>query len=230
MIMELPNHIGVIVDGNRRWAKAQGLPAMEGHRQGYRRVQQMARWLFKRQVAWVTFYLFSTENWQRHPTEVKYLFKLFENSIKTETSKLVKDGIRLLFVGDRLALPTPLPKLMAAAEQATKAGRKGNLVAAINYGGRQAIVEGVKQLARQGQDLRQLTAEQLKASLTSRELPDLDLVIRTSGEQRLSNFLLWESAYAELYFSPKYFPEFDEADLESVLDWYSRRQRRFGGD
>jgi len=228
--MALPNHVGVIVDGNRRWAKQRGLTSLEGHRQGYQKVHEAARWLFDQGVVWATFYLFSTENWRRAPEEVAYIFKLFEDTIKTDTANLVKDGIRCYFVGNRGELRPALQELMNQAEEQTKFGRKGNLVAAINYGGRAAIIDGVRQLARSGAALINLTEEQLKQSLSTKDLPDLDLVIRTSGEQRLSNFLLWEAAYAELYFSPNFFPDWQKEDLRLALDWYATRQRRFGAN
>lgn len=228
--MTKPNHVGIIVDGNRRWAKQQGLPSLEGHRHGYKRVQEVARWLFDQGVSWATFYLFSTENWRRSQTEVDYLFKLFEDSIKQEAKQLAADGIRLRFVGDRIVLKPTIQQLMLEAEEITKSGLHGNLVAAINYGGRPAIVEAIRSLAKSSTDLSSLTEEQFKTKLNTKDLPDLDLIIRTSGEQRLSNFLLWEAAYAELYFSPKFFPDFQKEDLDLALDWYDNRTRRFGGN
>lgn len=226
--MPLPNHVAVIVDGNRRWAKAKGLPSLEGHHQGYLRVKEVARWLFKRDVPWVSFYLFSRENWNRSKDEVSYLFKLLEHILTNDVVEFVREGVKLSFVGLRAELEPRLQELMAKAEAATVGGTKGNFVACINYGGQQEVVEGVQRLAEQGVDLKHLTAEQLKASLSTAELPPVDLMIRTSGEQRTSNFLLWELAYAELYFTPTLFPDFSEGDLDAALGWYQARQRRFG--
>ena len=221
-------HVGVIVDGNRRWAKARGLPTLEGHRAGYVRVKELARWLFARGVTYASFYLFSRENWKRSQSEVSYLMALLEQGLKKDTAEFVRDSIRLRFAGLRAGLSTSLQELMIKAEQATVAGNKGTVVACINYGGQQEIVEAVQQLAKSGSDLSGLTLDQLKAALTTAELPPADLIIRTSGEQRLSNFLLWESAYSELYFTPQLFPDFTETDLDQALSWFNDRQRRFG--
>ena len=226
--MSLPSHVAIIVDGNRRWAKANSLPSLEGHRQGYQRVKEVARWLFSRGVGWASFYLFSRENWSRSKDEVSYLFKLLEQILTTDIAQFVEEGIRLYFVGNRSQLEPRLQVLMTQAEAVTAQGTKGNFVACINYGGQQEIVEGVQRLAQQGSDLTKLTAEQLKLSLSTAALPPVDLMIRTSGEQRLSNFLLWELAYAELYFTPTLFPDFSETDLDQALTWYAARARRFG--
>ncbi len=226
--MPLPNHVAVIVDGNRRWAKAQGLPTLEGHRAGYTRVKELARWLFKRGVGWASFYLFSRENWSRSAEEVAYLFNLLDEGLERDIDDFVRDGIRLHFAGSRSELKPRTQELMRGAEAATAGGTKGNIVACVNYGGQQEIVEGVRRLAEAGADLKNVTAEQLKASLSTATVPPVDLMIRSSGEQRTSNFLLWELAYAELYFTPRLFPDFSEADLAEVLAWYQKRNRRFG--
>lgn len=226
--MSPPTHVGIIVDGNRRWARARGLPTFEGHRHGYRRVQEVGRWLIERGVTWATFYLFSTENWKRSEEEVGYLMRLIEGALETDIEGFVRDGIRLRFVGSRARLSPRLQELMARAERETSPGARGNIVAAINYGGQQDIVEGIQKLARGGEDLSGVTADQLKAALSTATLPPADLIIRTSGEQRLSNFLLWESAYAELYFTPTHFPDFDATELDRALAWYAGRDRRLG--
>lgn len=226
--MSVPTHVGIIVDGNRRWARARRLPTLEGHRHGYRRVQEVGRWLIDRGVAWATFYLFSTENWKRSEEEVGYLMRLLEGGLEEDVEGFVRDGIRLRFVGSRPRLSARLQELMAHAERATSPGARGTIVAAINYGGQQDIVEGVQALARAGTDLSVLTADQLKFALSTATLPPADLIIRTSGEQRLSNFLLWEAAYAELYFTPTYFPDVDAATLDHALAWYADRDRRLG--
>ncbi|MBI4434272.1 di-trans,poly-cis-decaprenylcistransferase [Candidatus Uhrbacteria bacterium] len=226
--MAQPTHVGIIVDGNRRWARQHNLPTLEGHRRGYARVKEVGRWLIDRGVPWATFYLFSTENWNRAHEEVGYLMRLLEEGLERDVEGFVRDGIRLRFVGSRTRLSPRLQELMARAEEVTSAGARGSMVAAINYGGQQDIVEGVQALARTGVDCSTLTAEQLKSSLSTATLPPADLIIRTSGEQRLSNFLLWESAYAELYFAPMHFPDFSESDLDTALEWYASRERRHG--
>lgn len=224
----IPTHVGVIVDGNRRWARARGLPTLEGHRSGYTRVKELARWMFSRGIKYASFYLFSRENWSRAKDEVSYLMALLEEGLKKDTADFVRDSIKLCFAGSKIGLPSSLQDLMIKSEQMTTAGNKGTIVACINYGGQQEIVEAVQRLAVAGKNLSSLTVEQLQAALTTSILPPADLIIRTSGEQRLSNFLTWESAYAELYFSPKFFPDFTEGDLEEALGWFAERQRRFG--
>lgn len=221
-------HVGLIVDGNRRWARARGLPTLEGHRAGYARVKEVAHWLFNKGVKHASFYLFSRENWQRSQEEVSYLMKLLEQGLINDVAEFVKDSIVLRFAGSRDGLPESLRAQMAKAEQATAEGKRGIICACINYGGQQEIVEAVQKLASSDNDLTKLTVEQLQANLSSGFLPPADLIIRTSGEQRLSNFLLWESAYAELYFSPTLFPDFTEVEVDKALAWYNERQRRFG--
>lgn len=221
-------HIAVIVDGNRRWAKNHNLPSLEGHKAGYARVKELARWIFKRGIPWASFYLFSRENWSRAKEEVAYLFDLLDDGLKNDISDFVKDGIRLQIAGSRKELRQSTQDLITQAEKATLGGTKGTIVACINYGGQQEIVEGVQKLAQAGADLTTLTLDQLKGSLSTANVPPVDLMIRTSGEQRISNFLLWEIAYAELYFTPVFFPDFSEKDLDEALDWYKQRERRFG--
>ena len=226
--MSVPQHVGVIVDGNRRWAKAKGLPTLEGHEAGYRRVKELARWLFSRGVKLASFYLFSRENWHRSKEGVAYLMRLLEQGLARDVKEFKRDAIRLLFAGGREQLPPRLRQLMQQATEETKQGTAGTVCACINYGGQQEIVEAVQRLAASGRELSELSADELKGAMTTAELPPCDLIIRTSGEQRLSNFLLWESAYAELYFTPTFFPDFNEVELDKALAWFSDRQRRFG--
>ena len=226
--MSVPQHVGVIVDGNRRWAKAKGLPTLEGHEAGYRRVKELARWLFSRGVKLASFYLFSRENWHRSKEGVAYLMRLLEQGLARDVKEFKRDAIRLLFAGGREQLPPRLRELMRQATEETKQGTAGTVCACINYGGQQEIVEAVQRLAASGRELSELSADELKGAMTTAELPPCDLIIRTSGEQRLSNFLLWESAYAELYFTPTLFPDFNEVELDKALAWFSDRQRRFG--
>jgi len=226
--MSVPQHVGVIVDGNRRWAKAKGLPTLEGHEAGYRRVKELARWLFSRGVKLASFYLFSRENWHRSKEGVAYLMRLLEQGLARDVKEFKRDAIRLLFAGGREQLPPRLRQLMRQVTEETKQGTAGTVCACINYGGQQEIVEAVQRLAASGRELSELSADELKGAMTTAELPPCDLIIRTSGEQRLSNFLLWESAYAELYFTPTFFPDFNEVELDKALAWFSDRQRRFG--
>lgn len=226
--MGTPHHVGVIVDGNRRWAKQRGLSTLEGHRAGYARVKALARWIFARGIPWASFYLFSRENWHRAHEEVAYLFNLLEQGLERDVQDFIRDGIRLQFAGRSSDLRQRTQELMRAAAAKTASGTRGTMVACINYGGQQEIVEAVQQLAASGGNLTQLTAEELKGAMTTRTVPPLDLIIRTSGEQRLSNFLLWEAAYAELYFTSTLFPDFSEDNLNQALAWYASRHRRFG--
>ncbi len=221
-------HIAIIVDGNRRWAKSRGLSTLEGHKAGYARVKELARWIFNKSISYASFYLFSRENWSRSKEEVAYLFDLLDEGLKKDVKDFVRDSIKLQFAGSRKELRKSTQDLMREAEQQTKQGVKGTMVACINYGGQQDIVEGVQRLAEAGTGLTKLTLDQLKDSLSTKDVPPVDLMIRTSGEQRISNFLLWEIAYAELYFTPVLFPDFSEQDLDKALVWYQTRQRRFG--
>jgi len=221
-------HIAIIVDGNRRWAKVNGLLSLGGHKAGYARVKELARWIFKRGIPYASFYLFSRENWSRSKEEVAYLFDLLDDGLKNDIADFIKDGIKLQFAGGRKELRPSTRDLMARAEAKTAGGTKGTIVACINYGGQQEIVEAVRAIAGRGEDLTKLTLDGLKNSLSTASVPPVDLLIRTSGEQRISNFLLWEIAYAELYFTPTFFPDFSATDLEAALDWYKHRDRRFG--
>lgn len=224
----LPTHVGIIVDGNRRWAKAQGLPTFAGHQRGYQNVRTMVRHLLSRGVSYVTCYLFSRENWKRSSEEVAYLMQLLTDVLRNEVASFIKDSIRLAFIGNRSAFSPELQLLMEQAEARTAAGTAGTFVAALNYGGQQDILEAVQKLATSGANLASLTAEELKQAMSTAHLPPCDLIIRTSGEQRLSNFLLWEGAYAELYFSSSMFPEFTTAEIDKILHWFASRERRFG--
>jgi len=222
-------HIAIIVDGNRRWAKQRSLSTLEGHKAGYARVKELARWIFKQGVPYASFYLFSRENWSRSKEEVAYLFDLLDDGLRKDIADFVKDGIKLRFAGGREQLRQSTRDLMAEAESQTAGGANGTIVACINYGGQQEIVEAVQALAFKGSDLTKLTPDALKNSLTTAGLPAVDLMIRTSGEQRISNFLLWDIAYAELYFTPKFWPDFRTTDLDEALVDFTNRKRRFGG-
>ena len=226
--LNIPTHVGIIVDGNRRWAKAQGLPTLAGHQRGYQNVRIIVKHLLGRGVSYVTCYLFSRENWKRSSEEVAYLMQLLTDVLRNEVASFIEDSIRLTFIGNRSAFSPELQLLMEQAEARTAAGTAGTFVAALNYGGQQDILEAVQKLAKSGANLTSVTAEELKQALSTAHLPPCDLIIRTSGEQRLSNFLLWEGVYAELYFSPVMFPDFSEAQADEALGWYAGRSRRFG--
>ncbi len=224
---EVPNHLGVILDGNRRWAKAHKVPLLEGHRQGYLTLKEITKAAFNRGVSVVSAYVFSTENWNRTPKEVKYLMNLALQVMTEEIDELHREGIKIVWVGTAERLSNKLQKAIRAAVELTKNNSRGTLALCFNYGGHQEIVDAANTLLRQG-TAQELTEATFAQALYAPEIPPIDLLIRTSGEQRLSGYMLWRAAYAELYFSDKYWPDFSEADLDAALQDYAGRQRRFG--
>ncbi|HSX41499.1 MAG TPA: polyprenyl diphosphate synthase [Candidatus Saccharimonadales bacterium] len=223
----VPNHLGVILDGNRRWAKAHKVPLLEGHRQGYLTLKEITKAAFNRGVSVVSAYVFSTENWNRTPKEVKYLMNLALQVMTEEIDELHREGIKIVWVGTAERLSNKLQKAIRAAVELTKNNSRGTLALCFNYGGHQEIIDAANTLQRHGAT-QKLTEAAFAQALYAPEIPPIDLLIRTSGEQRLSGFMLWRAAYAELYFSDKYWPDFSEADLDAALQDYAGRQRRFG--
>lgn len=221
-------HLAIILDGNRRWASAQGLPALEGHRRGYDAVKRLADWCLARQLAVVTVWAFSTENWQRTQEEVGYLMDLLEMALTNDVDEYHKKGIRIRVLGRREGLRPSIVKGIARAEEMTKNNTQMTLVIGLNYGGRPEIVDAVKALLAAGVRSDEVTEEKLTSYMYWPDMPEPDFIIRTSGERRLSGFLLWEAPYAELYWSQKHWPEFTELDLDAALADYANRQRRFG--
>lgn len=224
----MPRHLGIILDGNRRWAKAHDLPVIEGHRQGFVTAKQLGLALFDQGIEYVSAYVFSSENWKRSKDEVSQLMKLFLWVAKHEIKELHKDNIRLRIIGSKLRLGKALLKALHEAEELTKDNSRGTLLLCLDYGGQQEIVEAVKAIAAQGVAPEEITAELISQHLYAPDVPPCDLIIRTSGEQRLSNFMLWRAAYSELMFTETLWPDMTEAELRSMLDEYARRQRRFG--
>src|SRR5487761_1118691 len=225
----LPRHIGIIMDGNGRWAKQRGLRRGAGHRAGIQAIRRVMGAADEAGVHCLTLYAFSTENWSRPRQEVATLMRLFEQTLQAEVDELHRNGVRIRVIGRREQLSTRLQKLVEEAERRTAQNQTGMLNVAINYGGRAEIVDGVRQLAAAGADLSQLEEAELGGALYTAGLPDPDLIIRTAGEMRTSNFLIWQAAYAELYVTETYWPDFDAADLQAALADYSARVRRFGG-
>lgn len=225
----LPRHVALIMDGNGRWAKRKGLSRAEGHRQGALAAERLIRFLGKeRLVPYITLFAFSTENWSRPRKEIEFLFRLLEGFIREKLRELAEAGVRLRLLGD----PRPLPARLRAAIEEAVAATAGNdalhLTVALNFGGRWAILEGVRRALAQGISPDKLEEESFRRLLPSGELPEPDLIIRTGGHLRLSNFFLWEAAYAELYFTPILWPDFDErAFLEAIRD-FQGRTRNFG--
>ncbi|HUC86909.1 MAG TPA: polyprenyl diphosphate synthase [Candidatus Saccharimonadales bacterium] len=224
----IPQHVAIIPDGSRRWAKQHNLTANDGHKAGYDNLKQIADAAFARGISYVTGYVFSTENWSRADAEVGYLMKLAAYAIKEETKQFVAKGIRIRILGSRAGLDSKLARGLDQVEEQTKAGTAGTIGICFNYGGRRDVVEAVQQLVRAGVAAEDITEERLATGLTSAGLPDPDLIIRTSGEQRLSNYLIWESAYSELYFTDCLWPDFNEAELDTALAAYAQRKRNFG--
>lgn len=221
----VPLHVAVIMDGNGRWAKKRLLPRSAGHRAGMKRMIALSEHLFDRGVRYCTLFALSTENLSRPQEELEGLFALFRTYFKENTEKLKKKGIALRAIGDLNLLPPDVKEIIRAGEAETAEGTRGTLALAIGYGGRQDILAAVNGAVKAGKPV---TAEEFSRMLGTGDMPDPDLLIRTGKEKRLSNFLLWQSAYSELYFSDKMFPDFKNADIDRALADYSSRERRFG--
>lgn len=217
------------MDGNRRWAKRRGLPTLEGHRRGYDVVLNVGDWCLDRGIEILTVYAFSTENWNRSKKEVGYLLHLIGMALDKEVTGLHKKDIRIKVVGRIKELPVHLQKRITQAMELTKNNTRGTLQLAINYGGRAEIVDAVKNIVRAGTSASKITEQSISEALYTAAQPDPDMIIRTSGEQRISGFLTWQGVYSELLFVKKNWPDFTERDLDAALAEFGRRQRRFGG-
>lgn len=226
--LQPPTHLGLIIDGNRRWAKEKGLPSLEGHRAGFDNLKTIAQHALDRGVKVLSAYVFSTENWQREPEEVKYLMDLLIKVVSRELEELKKKGIKIIFVGSDENVSPKVLSAIRKSEETTKNNNKGILALCFNYGGQQEIVDATKSILESGVASTNVTPELFSGHLYHPEIPPVDLVIRTSGEQRLSNFMMWRTAYSELYFSDKYWPDFTKDDLEKAFADYQARQRRHG--
>jgi undecaprenyl diphosphate synthase len=228
-----PRHVAIIMDGNGRWAQKRGLPRLLGHRAGAKRVREIVEACPDLGVSYVTIFAFSTENWKRTQAEVSGLMGLFRRYIENEAQDMLAEGVRVRFIGDRLRLDAKLQKLMGWVEALTAHNDRVNLTIAINYGGRDEVARATKRLARDVAEGRLdpdcVDDETLPRYLDTHVLPDPDLVIRTSGEARISNFLLWQSAYSEYEFVDTLWPDFTRARFEEILARYGTRERRFGG-
>ena len=225
-------HIAIIMDGNGRWAQKRNLPRAAGHKKGAEVVKEIAQEANKRGIKFLTLYAFSTENWQRSPDEVNDLMDLLRQYLKSELSELQKNGVRIVFIGEREMLPADIRSSMRRLEDDTKNNAKMTVCIALSYGSRQEILQAVRKiatLAKRG-DIKpeEIDDKMFSDMLYTQEIPDPDLVIRTSGEQRLSNYLLWQVAYAEFYFSEVLWPDFDRAELEKIIENFNKRERRYG--
>jgi len=224
----VPKHLGLILDGNRRWAREHGLPLYEGHKAGYRNMERILDAALDRGVECVSMYAFSTENWNRSADEVKQLMKLFLWIFKHELGNLKRHGVRVHVLGNKMRIGKALLKAVHQAEEETKQNTRGTLLFCLDYGGQQEIVEAMKQLVADGVKPAEITTEQISGKLQAEGVPPVDLIIRTSGEQRLSNFMLWSAAYSEFMFTPTKWPDFSVEELDAMLDEYASRHRRFG--
>ncbi|MFC3725847.1 isoprenyl transferase [Neoaquamicrobium sediminum] len=228
-----PAHIAIIMDGNGRWAKARGLPRAAGHRAGVEALRRTVRAAGDLGIEWLTVYAFSSENWSRPKAEVSDLMGLLKLFIRRDLAEIHQAGVRVRMIGERASLAPDIRALVEEAETLTVANRSMNLVIAFNYGARDEIARAAAAVAesvRSGTlDPADITPEAFGQFLDTKLIPDPDLIVRTSGEQRLSNFLLWQAAYSELVFMPCYWPDFGLAELEQAIESFAARERRFGG-
>jgi undecaprenyl diphosphate synthase len=224
-VSAIPLHVAIVMDGNGRWAKKRLLPRIAGHRQGVESLKRCARACEARGVRVLTVFAFSTENWKRPTEEVSGLMDLFAMALSREVKQLKADGVRLKFVGERRGLSDQVLQGLEAAERDTAHNERLTLNVCFNYGGRWDIVQAAQAVAASGQAI---TEESLSAHMALAHVPDPDLVIRTGGEQRISNFLIWQSAYSEYFFTDALWPDFDEAALDQAITAFAQRERRFG--
>lgn len=224
-----PQHIGYILDGNRRWAKKHGLPTYEGHLAGYNALKDVIEATADAGVKYISFYTFSTENWNRAEDEVRGLMKLIRRLFNGDVKRLVSEGYRLVVLGGRENLPDDVCEMIDKAETNSRNGTKATLAMCFNYGGQQEIVRAAQKAIESGMQASDITNTNFVQFLDHPDVPPCDLIIRTSGEQRLSNFMLWRSAYSELMFLDKLWPEMTKNDVSAILEEYQKRTRRFGG-
>ena len=218
-------HLGIIADGNRRWAKANGLPTIEGHKKGLDTIKLLVKAADKAGIKYITFYVFSAENWGRSKDEVSYIMKLAENRILKYAEELVENNAKMLILGARDKIGAGLNKSLDKAEEITKDCTGITVCFCFNYGGEKEIADAANAAVADGEEI---TPETIRAHLYHPEVPDIDMVVRTSGEERFSGFMLWRSSYAEFLFIKKYFPEMTEEDIPAIVEEYDKRNRRFG--
>lgn len=225
----LPRHIGYIVDGNRRWARSHGIPTYEGHLAGYNSLKEIVIETVSHGVEFVSVYAFSTENWKRDKPEVDKLMGLMLRLAKTDIKELKDNNIRVKFVGSRDGLSSQLVEAIEGAEAQTGHLTGGTACVCFNYGGQQELVDAVRDIVTDKYEPEAVTLDLIEEHLYVPDVPPIDMIVRTSGEQRLSNFMLWRAAYSELLFLNKYWPDMTKQDVAAILEEYSRRKRRFGG-
>jgi undecaprenyl diphosphate synthase len=230
--MESIHHVAIIMDGNGRWAEQRGMPRWKGHEMGAQAVRRVSEAACRRAIPVLTLFAFSSENWKRPSMEIQILFGLFQRYLISERQNLLQNEIRLSAFGRRDRLPPMVREVLASTEDATRGCERLHLRIALDYGARHEITEAVRSLAceieQQKLKAKEITEDSIARKLYGASVPDPDLIIRTAGEQRLSNFLLWQAAYSELYFCPRLWPDFDEEDLDGALESYRSRTRKFG--
>lgn len=222
----IPQSVGIIMDGNRRWAKEKGLPTLEGHRIGLEKIRDLAAWAQEAGIKEIVLYAFSTENWNRSKEEVEYLMDLFEIFFRKWMHELIEKNMRIRFIGDPSRASEKIQNVIREVEERTKDGMAGILTVAFSYGGRAEILSAVNSLLIQDREV--ITEAELEGALWSAGLADPDIIIRTGGEKRLSNFLTWQSVYSELFFVDTYWPAFSKEEFITILEEYSARERRRG--
>lgn len=223
-----PRHIGYILDGNRRWAKKHGLPTYEGHLAGYNALKDVIHATADEGVEYISFYTFSTENWNRAEEEVRGLMRLIRRLFGTDLKQMIKDGYKMVVLGGRENLPADICKMIDKAEEASKDNTRAVLAVCFNYGGQQEIVRAAQRIAKDGIDPSTIDEKVFADYIDHPDVPPCDLIVRTSGEQRLSNFMLWRSAYSEFIFLDKLWPDMRKEDVTGIIEEYNQRQRRYG--
>lgn len=221
-------HIAIILDGNRRWAREHKLPTLFGHKKGFEKTREITRYAAKIGIQYLSFFAFSTENWKRTIGEKKYLFKLYKLWARSELKELQKSNFKIIFSGDIDAFPRDLPKIFHELMEKSKNNTGLVVNICLNYGGKQEILRAVKLALKDKINPVDLTEGKFYQYFYTKNMPPVDILIRTSGEQRISNFLLWQMAYTEFFFIKKYWPDFTKEDLEKIIDQYLNRERRFG--
>lgn len=222
---KIPHHLGIILDGNRRWAKEKGLPSFMGHNNGLKKIKEVIQWCQKKGIKILTLFVFSTENWKRAKNEVDHLMSLGKKALNDDLSKISRDKIRIKVIGQKEKLSKSLQEAISSIEASTKNNEEMILNFALSYGGRAEIVEAIREIIK-----KKIPLERINEKIISENLwtSDVDLIIRTGKEQRISNFLIWQAAYSEFYFSKKYWPDFSEKDLDEAISEYNLRRRRRG--
>ncbi len=225
----VPKHIAIIMDGNGRWAVSRGLPRINGHKEGIKRIEELLRYAPTKGIKYLTLYAFSTENWRRPKEEVGFLFSAFERYLNSRRNDLKENRVRLRVIGERKGLPTNLVRAIETAEKFLADEDGLSLQICFNYGARQELVNAVRAIVRDRLKEGDITEDLFSSYLYTAGIPDPDLIIRTSGEMRLSNFLLWQASYSEFYFTDILWPDFSETEFDKALAEFSNRKRRYGG-